>query len=147
VPLFLQRTAGYDLAGVDDLLEHRSGLAGLCGANDIRDVLARRAAGDADATLAFDVYCHRIRKYVGAYFAVLGRVDAIVFTAGVGERTPEVRAASLDRLSAFGVQVDPARNAAGAPVISPDGAGVAVCVVPTDEEQAIADDVRAVLSG
>jgi len=146
VGLFLQRTAGYDVAAVDDLLEHRSGLAGLCGANDIRDVLARRASGDAAATLAFDVYCHRIRKYVGAYFAVLGRVDAIVFTAGIGERTPEVRAASLDRLTAWGVQVDAARNAADAPVISPEGAGVTVCVVPTDEEAAIAEDVRSVVS-
>jgi acetate kinase len=147
VPLFLQRTAGYDLAAVGDLLEHRSGLAGLCGANDIRDLLARRASGEAAATLAFDVYCHRIRKYIGAYFAVLGRVDAVVFTAGVGEHSPDVRESSLDGLSAFGLVIDPHRNAAGSPVISPAGAPVAVCVVPTDEEHSIAEDVASVLSG
>jgi acetate kinase len=149
VPLFLQRTAGLDPTEIDDLLEHRSGLAGLCGDNDIRDVLRRRADGDPAAALAFDVYCHRIRKYVGAYFAVLGRVDAVVFTAGVGERTPEVRAASLDRLAGLGVVVDATRNEAGdgARRISPDGAPVAVCVIPTDEESAIAQDVLAVLGG
>jgi acetate kinase len=146
VPLFLQRAAGYDADAIDDLLEHHSGLTGLCGANDIRDVLQRRADGDRAAALAFDVYCYRIRKYIGAYFAVLGRVDAIVFTAGVGERSPEVRAASLERLSAWGVRIDPVRNAADARIISPDGAPVTVCVVPTDEEQAIAEDVQSVLS-
>lgn len=146
VPIFLQRTAGYDADALDDLLEHHSGLAGLCGSNDMRDVLRRRVDGDRAAALAFDVYCYRIRKYVGAYFAVLGRVDAIVFTAGIGEHAPEVRAASLGRMSAWGVRVDAARNAANAPVISPDGAPVTVCVVPTDEEQAIAEDVRTVLS-
>ena len=147
VPLFLQRVAGLDPAGLDELLEHHSGLAGLCGDNDIRDVLRRRADGDPAAVLAFDVYCHRIRKYVGAYFAVLGRVDAVVFTAGVGERTPEVRAASLDRLTGLGLVVDATRNEAGdgARRISPDGAPVAVCVVPTDEESAIAQDVQSVL--
>jgi acetate kinase len=146
VPLFLQRSAGYDPDAIDDLLEHHSGLAGLCGDNDIRDVLRRRADGDPAAALAFDVYCYRIRKYVGAYFAVLGRVDAIVFTAGVGEHAPEVRAASLEGLSAWGVHIDAARNAADARVISPDGVPVTVCVVPTDEEQAIAEDVQSVLS-
>jgi len=145
VILFLQRRAGYDADAVDDLLEHHSGLAGLCGDNDMRDVLRRRADGDRAAALAFDMYCYRIRKYVGAYFAVLGRVDAIVFTAGIGQRAAEVRAASLDRMSAWGVRVDAARNAANVQVISPDGAPVAVCVVPTDEEQAIAEDVRTVL--
>jgi acetate kinase len=86
-----------------------SGLTGLCGANDIRDVLAGRAAGDEAAGVAFDVYCHRIRKYVGAYHAVLGRVDGIVFTAGVGEHTPEVRAASLEGLEMWGITVDAAQ--------------------------------------
>jgi acetate kinase len=145
VPLFLQRTAGLDPVALDDLLEHRSGLAGLCGDNDLRDVLRRRADGDRAAVLAFDVYCHRIRKYVGAYFAVLGRVDAIVFTAGVGEHAPEVRAASLGGLSGWGVIVDTGRNRTGdgARLISPAGAPVAVCVVPTDEESAIAQDVLA----
>jgi acetate kinase len=140
----LHRAAGLGFDDLDDLLLHRSGLLGLSGHNDMRDVLAGRAAGAGPASLAFDVYCHRLRKYVGAYHAVLGRLDAITFTAGVGEHAAEVRAACLAGLELWGIAVDPARNGAGAGprVISPDGAAVAVCVVPTDEEVAIAEEVR-----
>ena len=140
--LYLQRVAGLSPSDVDDLLQHHSGLAGLCGDNDVRSVLKLRDQGDPRATLALDVYCHRIRKYVGAYHAVLGRLDAIVFTAGVGQHSPEVRAESLAGLSSWGILVDPDLNAAGGPVISPPSAGVTVCVVPTDEERAIAEAVR-----
>src|SRR5205823_12063098 len=110
-----------------------------------RAVTRRAAGGDPDAGLALDVYCHRIRKYVGAYFAVLGRLDAVVFTAGVGEHSAEVRERSLAGLAALGITVDPARNGSGtgARVISADGSAVAACVVPTDEERAIAEDVSA----
>jgi acetate kinase len=148
IVFYLHRAAGMDLDAVEDLLTRHSGLAGLCGSNDIRDVLAARAAGDEGASVAFDVYCHRIRKYVGAYHAVLGRVDGIVFTAGIGERTPEIRAACLDGLQMWGITVDAARNLDGPPtrMISETGAPVAVCVVQTDEERAIADHVRAVLA-
>jgi len=148
LPLHLQRSAGLGVEEVDELLSHRGGLAGLCGDNDMREVLVRRAAGDPQATLAFDVYCHRIRKYVGAYHAVLGRLDAITFTAGVGEHAAAVRAASLAGLSEWGIGVDPARNADGhgARIISPERARVAVCVVPTDEELAIALEVAPLVS-
>jgi acetate kinase len=148
VPLFLQRAAGLAPAEVDDVLQHHGGLAGLCGDNDMRAVLARRAAGDPAAVLALDVYCHRLRKYVGAYHAVLGRLDAIAFTAGVGERTPQVRAAALAGLEHWGIRVDPERNLAPdreARRISPDDAPVAVLVVPTDEELAIAREVAELL--
>jgi len=147
IPGFLRRTGMAD-ADVEDLLQHRSGLAGLCGVNDMRAVLARRADGDPAATLALDVYCHRIRKYVGAYHAVLGRLDAVVFTAGIGEHAPPVRALSLAGLSAFGIAVDPDRNEGGSGerLISADGARVAVCVVPTNEELAIARAVRELTS-
>ncbi|MEU0556364.1 acetate kinase [Dactylosporangium sp. NPDC006015] len=141
---YLHRAAGLSAAEAEDQLQRHGGLKGLSGANDMRTVLARRASGDPDASLAFDVYCHRIRKYVGAYHAVLGRLDAITFTAGVGEHAAPVRAAALDGLDIWGITVDPARNAAHAPIISPDGARVTVCVVPTDEELAIAEQVRAV---
>ncbi len=89
------------------------------------------------------MYCHRIRKYIGAYHAVLGRLDAIAFTAGVGEHAAPIRAESLAGLDPWGISVDPASNASGAAarVISPPDARVAVCVVPTDEEVAIAEDV------
>jgi acetate kinase len=147
VGLHLQRTGAMTVAAVDDLFEHHSGLMGLCGTNDMREVLARRSAGDPAAALAFDVYCHRVRKYVGAYHAVLGRLDAVTFTAGVGEHAGPVRAACLSGLTGWGIEVDPARNAAGtaARVISPDGAPVAVCVVPTDEEYDIAVEVAALI--
>jgi acetate kinase len=117
----------------------------MTGDNDLRAVLRRRAEGDAAAGLAFDVYCRRIREYVGAYLAVLGRVDAITFTAGVGEHSPEVRAASLSGLAALGIEIDADRNAAGEPVISADSSRIRVCVVPTDEEREIATQARAAL--
>jgi acetate kinase len=143
----LHRVAGLSLDEIEDMLTRRSGLLGLAGDNDMRTVLERQAAGDPDAGLAFDVYCRRIREYVGAYLAVLGRVDAITFTAGVGEHSPEVRAASLSGLSALGIEIDPDRNRRGETVVSPDGGRVAVCVVPTDEELEIADQTRSAIAG
>ncbi|SCL13300.1 acetate/propionate family kinase [Micromonospora inyonensis] len=145
----LHREAGFGVDALDDLLNHRSGLRGLAGANDMREVLARRADGDPAATLAFDVYCRRITGYVGAYYALLGRVDAITFTAGVGEHAAPVRAAALAGLERLGISVDPARNATGGGedrVISPDGSEVTVCVVGTDEEREIARAARAVVA-
>jgi acetate kinase len=137
---------GYDADRIDQLVQRRGGLAGLCGDNDMRAVLARRDNGDAAAALAFDVYCHRIRKYIGAYHAVLGRLDAIVFTAGVGENSAPVRMTSLDGLAGWGIEVDAARNEGrGLRVISPERARVAVCVVPTDEERAIAEETEQLL--
>jgi len=147
IVFFLCR-AGWSVDEVDAMLNKRSGLLGLCGDNDMRTVEARRAAGDPAATLAFDVYCHRIKEYVGAYGAVLGRLDAITFTAGVGENSAPVRHAALAGLEYFGIEVDGERNGAdarGERVISPDGARVAVCVIPTDEELEIATQARAVL--
>ncbi|WP_431912011.1 acetate/propionate family kinase [Micromonospora carbonacea] len=141
----LRREAGMGVDEIDDLLNHRSGLLGLAGVNDMREVLARRDAGDPAAALAFDVYTRRITGYVGAYYALLGRVDAVTFTAGVGERAAPVRAAALAGLGRLGIAVDPARNdGTGDRVISPAGAEVAVCVVGTDEEREIARAARAV---
>jgi acetate kinase len=142
----LHRAAGLSLDEIDDLLNHRSGLRGLAGMNDMRELLAARALGDDSAVLAFDVYCHRIKSYVGAYYALLGRLDAITFTAGVGEHSPDVRATALAGLQRLGITVDPHRNRTNAPFISPDGAEVAVCVVPTDEEHEIATQTRAAVN-
>ncbi|MGC4791042.1 acetate/propionate family kinase [Micromonospora sp. DT178] len=142
----LRREGGLSVDEIDDLLNHRSGLLGLTGANDMREVLARRADGDPAAALAFDVYCRRITGYVGAYYALLGRVDAVTFTAGVGEHAAPVRAAALAGLERLGIAVDPERNAAsGDRVISPQGTEVTVCVVGTDEEREIALQTRAVI--
>lgn len=145
----LRREGGQTVDEIDDLLNHRSGLLGLAGANDMREVMRRRDAGDAAAALAFDVYCRRIKQYVGGYAALLGRVDAITFTAGVGENAPPVRAAALAGLERFGIAVDETRNAeaAGELLISPPDAPVAVCVVPTDEELEIATQARSVVDG
>ncbi|MFC6020730.1 acetate/propionate family kinase [Plantactinospora solaniradicis] len=141
----LHRVGGLSVEAIDDLLNHRSGLLGLAGDNDMRAVLRRRAAGDPAAGLAFDVYCRRIKEYVGAYLAVLGRLDAVTFTGGVGEHAAPVRAAALAGLEGLGIVVDPDRNERSEPVISPPAAPVAVCIVPTDEEREIAEQALAVL--
>ncbi|MEU4428436.1 acetate kinase [Actinoplanes sp. NPDC024001] len=138
----LHRVAGLPLDEIEDMLTRRSGLLGLTGDNDMRTVLERRAAGDAEAALAFDVYCRRLREYVGSYLAVLGRLDAITFTAGVGENSPDVRSGALTGLEALGIAIDPERNARNELIISPDGSPITVCVVPTEEELEIADEAR-----
>jgi acetate kinase len=150
VILHLIRHAGLDLESLEELLHHRSGLQGLAAVHDFRDLLAAVDDGDPHARLAYEVYCHRLRKYVGAYHAVLGGADAVVFTAGVGENAPRLRADALAGLEALGIVVDQDRNLAGADaprVISPDGAGVAVLVVPTNEELSIARQAVQLLDG
>lgn len=144
VLVHLLRHTDLDADGLDDLLQHRSGLQGLAGIHDFRDLLAAVDAGDAAARLAYDVYCHRIRKYVGAYLAVLGGADVLTFTAGVGEHAARMRADALAGLERLGIEVDHARNsdgAAGPRRISTDASRVVVLVVPTDEELEIARQV------
>lgn len=146
----LSRTAHWAYDEIERMLNHQSGLKGLAGAGDMREVRRRAEEGDDRARLALEVYCYRIRKYVGAYYAVLGRLDAVVFTAGVGEHDAATRAASLEGLDRLGIAVDPARNAA--PVesggfVSPAGADVAVLVIPTNEELEIARQTLAVVRG
>jgi acetate kinase len=127
-------------------LNRSSGLLGLCGDSDMRAIVARTEAGDADAELALDVFCHRIRKYVGAYVAVLGGCDAVVFTAGIGEHSARVRARVCAGLEVFGIALDDERNQRSERVISPDDASTAVLVVPTDEEHAIAEQTAHVVA-
>jgi acetate kinase len=140
--------AGLTAADIDDGLNRGSGMKALAGDGDMREVHRRAGAGEADAALALDVYCYRIRKYVGAYLAVLGRVDAVVFTAGVGEHDAAVRSQALIGLEGLGIAVDAERNEAradGPRAISADGARVAVLVVPTDEELEIATQAAALV--
>ena len=149
VTFLLARRAGLTLDEISDSYEHHGGLRGLCGDNDLQAVERRATGGDPAAALALDVYCHRIRKYVGAYHAVLGRLDAIAFTAGVGEHSATIRQRVLAGLEPLGIATDPARNddpGTGERVISPEDAKVAVCVIPTDEERAIADETAEALS-
>ncbi|HEX5857406.1 MAG TPA: acetate kinase [Microbacterium sp.] len=141
VLLQLARRAGMSIDDLDDLLNRRSGLQGLAGVSDMRDITAGVEAGDAAATLAFDVYVHRLRAYAGSYLAQLDGVDVISFTAGVGENSAMVRAAAVQTLGFAGVQLDPERNAArgrGIRTISTDESKVAVLIVPTNEELEIA---------
>lgn len=149
VLLHLQRRAGYSVAEVDELLNQRSGVLGLGGHADMRDLVAAADGGDQAAALALEVYAHRVRSYVGAYAAQLGRVDAIVFTAGVGENAALVREWCLAGLEGFGVIVDPDRNRAaerGARRISGDDSRVEVLVVPTNEELEIARQTAEVVA-
>ena len=146
----LMRVAGMSADDIDTLLNKKSGLVGLCGDNDMREIRRRVDEGDEQAALAFDVYIHRLRKYIGAYYAVLGRVDAVAFTAGVGENAAPVREAAVAGLEELGLAVDPELNgvrADGPRVISPAGARVAVAVVPTDEELEIATQTYALVGG
>ncbi|MEU6854930.1 acetate kinase [Actinacidiphila alni] len=146
VVFHLERVGGLGTDEIDTLLNKRSGLLGLCGDNDMREIGRRMAEGDKAAQLAFDVYVHRLRRYIGAFSAVLGRVDAIAFTAGVGENSAAVRGAALLGLDNLGVTMDPVRNAVrgtGARLVSASSSRVAVAVVPTDEELEIARDTYA----
>ncbi|MGW4369661.1 acetate kinase [Nocardia takedensis] len=146
--LHLLRTADLDVDGVDRLLNRDSGIKGLSGVNDFRALRRLIDEGDQRAQLAYDVYIHRLRRYLGAYLVELGRVDAITFTAGVGENSSDVRADTLAGLENFGIEVDTARNTAKdrtARRISPPDAPVAVLVVPTNEELAIARAARKVV--
>jgi acetate kinase len=139
--LHLTRRAGLSADDLDDLLNKRSGLLGLAGVSDMRDIRAGVERGDPAATLAFDVYVHRLRAYAGAYLAQLGGVDVISFTAGVGENAPAVRAAAVSTLGFAGVELDERRNEArgrGIRVISSDESRVTVLIVPTNEELEIA---------
>jgi acetate kinase len=142
----IARNAGLTMDEIDVALNSASGLRGLCGDNDLRVVEARATSGDARAQLAIDVFCHRIRKYVGAYAAVLGGLDALVFTAGIGEHSPVVRERVCAGLEFLGIDIDPAANAASARSIGAAGSQVAVLVVPTDEELEIAVQTLATVS-
>jgi acetate kinase len=146
IVLFLHREARLSLDEIDTLLNRESGMKGLAGVNDMRLVERRAAGGDQVAQEALDVYCYRIRKYVGAYAAALGRLDALVFTAGVGENSVAVRAGVCRGLERFGVRIDDARNRlrSRAPrTVSTGDSTVAVLVVPTDEELEIAEQTLA----
>jgi acetate kinase len=139
--LHLHRQAGFTFDELDTLLNRRSGLLGLTGSGDMRDVQTAASNGDRDAEAALAVWRHRIRHYVGAYVAQLGGIDALVFTAGVGENNALLRRRALAGLEFLGIEIDNDRNELGsreARVISPEGARVAVLVIPTNEELEIA---------
>jgi acetate kinase len=144
----LARVGGMSIDEIDTLLNKKSGLIGLCGDNDMREIGRRIDEGDEQAKLAFDIYIHRLKKYIGAYYAVLGRVDAVAFTAGVGENAAPVREAAVAGLETLGLAVDAELNAVRSDesrLISPGDARVKVAVVPTDEELEIATQTYALV--
>ena len=146
--LYLARNAGFDVDGLDRLLNKGSGILGLSGIGDMRELTTAAEAGHQDAVLALDVYTHRLRHYIGAYAAVLGGVDALVFTGGVGENSAVVRAGAVAGLDFLGFGLDAAANSArssSARDISAPGSNARVLVVPTDEELQIARETAALL--
>ena len=147
VVLWLQQHQGLSAEEVADGLEHASGMLGLCGTSDMREITARVASGDPTATAGFDVYAHRLRAAVASMTASLGGLDVLVFSGGVGERSAAVRAAAGAGLGFLGVEVDGVRNrdAGGDDPVSPPGAAVLVLVIEAREDLEIAAGVRQVL--
>ena len=145
---FLNREMALTPAEVDQLLNHESGLLGIAGNNDLREVTKQYEAGNDAARLALEMYAYRIKKYIGSYLAVLGRVDALVFTAGVGENSPLVRQMSCAGLAPLGIALDESLNKANssdARAIQSADSAVRVLVVPTNEELAIAQEAYGVV--
>ena len=139
---------GRSIEDVDQLLNKQSGMAGLCGYTDMRDVLSQIEAGNEDAKLALDVYIHRLISYIGSYIAVLGGVDALVFTAGIGENAGWLRSAAIKRLEPLGFKLDEEVNqkrSKQAREISSADSKVKVLVVPTNEELAMAQETLRVI--
>ena len=144
VILHLLSQGRMNVSEADSLLNDQSGLFGLSGiSNDMRDLLREREKGNARADLAVRVFCHRVRKYLGAYWAVLNGADAVIFAGGIGENAPEVRAMICDSLAALGLTLNPQRNTEALGIeekVSSEGSRVEVWVIPTNEELLIARD-------
>ena len=147
---YLWRTAGMGVEDIESMLNRRAGVCGLAGEIDFRVLHQRIESGDETAQLAYDVYIHRLRKYIGAYLALLGTADVITFTAGVGENDAAVRRDALSGMAALGIELDEHLNASPARAarrISADNSPTTVLVVPTNEELAIARACVAVVDG
>jgi acetate kinase len=145
----LLRETGESREQLEDVLNKDSGMRGICGRNDMREIQRLAASGDADSQLALDIFVYSVKKYVGAYYAVLGRVDALVFTGGIGENSALVRQRVCEDLDGLGITVDPAKNdtcpkTGGA--IHRDGSRVAVLVEATDEQLEIAEQTVETIS-
>ncbi|MGD0784279.1 MAG: acetate kinase [Sedimentisphaerales bacterium] len=145
--LFYLAEKGYSVEQLNNMCNKQSGLLGISGvSNDMRNLREQAQAGNERAQLAFDIFCYRIKKYIGAYTAALGKLDAIVFTGGIGENAPDVRAQCCNDLEQIGVSIDPAANVETNRVeglITSADSRVKVFVIPTNEELAIAQDTFA----
>lgn len=137
VHFYLMRQTGMSPDKIENLLNSQSGLKGICGMNDMRQIQEKAEAGDERAMLALDMFCYRIRKYIGAYSAVISKTDAIVFTGGIGENSAVVRERTCTGLANLGISLDPDKNKAASGKISEiqqDGSATKILVVATDEE-------------
>ncbi len=146
VPFYLSQQLGLDNDRLEALLNRQSGLLGLCGDNDLREIQRRAEAGDEAAELALGVTAHRLKKYIGAYLAELGRTDALVFTGGIGENSAELRARACGGLEALGIRLDAEANAAASSeerAVSTPDSPIQVLVIPTNEELQIAREALA----
>lgn len=148
LPHHMTTAAGLTLADYDRALSTESGLKGLAGSSDFREVTAMSQAGDPHARLALDVVAYRLRKYVGGYAVALGRVDALAFTGGIGEHSAALRAEVVGGLAVLGLEIDPEANAcaSGEARITTDSSAVAAYVIPTNEELEIARECLAVVA-
>ncbi len=149
LPFFLADHLKMSLHEINELLNKESGLKGICGTNDMREVLERKEAGDNRAQAALDIYTYRIKKYIGAYFTVLGRLDGLIFTGGIGENAAVIRELSCQGLIGLGIEIDDEKNKAageGIREIGPDVRRVKVFVVPTNEELKIAQETEKVIT-
>jgi acetate kinase len=150
IAFYLMRQVGMSADQVERMLNADSGLKGLCGTSDMREVQRRTEAGDERAALALEMFCYRIRKYIGAYCAVLGSVDAIVFTGGIGENSAVVRRLACTGLEPLGIALDEPRNQAATGAVAEihrEGARVKALVVRTDEEWEIARQAMDLIAG
>jgi acetate kinase len=140
-----------DVAALDRMLNHKSGLLGLSGvSNDMRELLRLESEGSAGAKIAIDVFCHRIRRYIGAFYGLLNGADAVVFSGGIGENSPEIRARVCRDMDALGIDLDEAANAGCRGREADLSGGAAKCrvwVIPTNEELLIARDTAALIAG
>lgn len=142
IPFYLARSLGKGFDEIEKILNKESGLKGICGVNDMREVERLAGSGNLKARLAIDMFCYRIKKYIGSYYAVLGRVDAIIFTGGIGENAAGIRAQTCEGLEGLGIVIDGTRNKAASRAereISAGGSRVKVLVIPTNEELEIAE--------
>ncbi len=141
IHFYLGKSMGRTNEELEEMLNKESGLKGICGVNDMREIILQAGNGGKDAKLAIDVYCYRIRKYIGAYFAALGQVDALIFTGGIGENSTLIRKLCCEDLDCFGIILDNQKNEASSREVSEiqeDKSPLRILVIPTDEELEIA---------
>ncbi|MEN8261238.1 MAG: acetate/propionate family kinase, partial [Pseudomonadota bacterium] len=147
---YLGRVTGRSPQEIEARLNQESGLKGICGASDMREVIRRMETGDEQARLAHDMVAYRIKKYLGAYYAVLGRVDAVVFTGGIGENVHSIRAKVCEDLGNLGIELDPHKNTqrtSGIQAVHKNGSPTKLLVIPTNEELQIAQLTAACIKG